>query len=36
LTDAHREFFYDLFDETADRRRKTIRDAEMRRLQKSV
>lgn len=36
LTDVHREFFYDLFDDTAERRRKMIRDAEMRRLQKSV
>ncbi|MCI0684320.1 MAG: hypothetical protein L0Y71_19595 [Gemmataceae bacterium] len=36
LTETHRDYFYDLFEQTAERRRKTIRDAEMRRLQKSV
>ena len=36
LTETHRDYFYDLFEDTAERRRKTIRDAETRRLQKSV
>ena len=36
LTDTHRDFFYSLFDQTAEHRRQTIREAEMRRLRRSV
>ena len=36
MTETHRDAYYRLFDETADRRRKTIREAEMRRLRRSV
>ena len=36
FTDAHREFFYTLYDQTAERRRKTVQEAERRRLKKSV
>ncbi len=35
-TDVHREFFYTLFDDTAEQRHKTIRDSEIRRLRRSV
>jgi UDP-N-acetylglucosamine diphosphorylase/glucosamine-1-phosphate N-acetyltransferase len=36
LTDAHKNFYYDLFEATADQRHKTIRASEMRRLRQSV
>ncbi len=36
MTEKHRDFYYSLFDQTAECRRKTIRDAEMRRLRRSV
>jgi len=36
LTETHRDFFYTLFDQTAERRRKAIHDAEIRRLKRSV
>lgn len=36
MTEAHRDFYYSLFDQTADRRRKAIRETEIRRLKRSV
>jgi len=36
LTDAHKDFYYTLFDGTAERRRKIFRDAEVRRLRRSM
>lgn len=36
LSETHRDFYYSLFNQTADGRRKTIRDAEIRRLRRSV
>jgi len=36
FTEPHRDFYYTLFEQTADRRRKTILDAEIRRLKRSV
>jgi len=36
FTESHRDFFYTLFEQTADRRRKTVHDAEIRRLKRSV
>jgi UDP-N-acetylglucosamine diphosphorylase/glucosamine-1-phosphate N-acetyltransferase len=36
LTETHKNFYYDLFEATSARRAKTIREAEVRRLRKSV
>ncbi len=36
LTEAHKDFFYTLYDRTADARRKAIREGELRRLRRSV
>lgn len=36
LTETHRNFYYDLFEVTSDRRAKTIREGEVRRLRRSV
>jgi hypothetical protein len=36
FTDAHENFFYDLFEVTAERRNQTIRESEMRYLRRSV
>jgi UDP-N-acetylglucosamine diphosphorylase / glucose-1-phosphate thymidylyltransferase / UDP-N-acetylgalactosamine diphosphorylase / glucosamine-1-phosphate N-acetyltransferase / galactosamine-1-phosphate N-acetyltransferase len=36
LTDAHENFYYDLFEATAERRNQTIRESEMRYLRRSV
>jgi UDP-N-acetylglucosamine diphosphorylase/glucosamine-1-phosphate N-acetyltransferase len=36
LTDVHTNFYYDLFEMTAEGRQKTIRESEMRRLRRSV
>lgn len=36
LTDAHRDFYYGLFESSAARRQKILREAEMRRLRRSV
>lgn len=36
LTDAHRELYFHLFDDLAELRHKTVREAEIRRLRKSV
>ena len=36
LTEVHKDFYYDLFEATAERRQKTIRESDMRRLRRSV
>jgi UDP-N-acetylglucosamine diphosphorylase/glucosamine-1-phosphate N-acetyltransferase len=36
LTDEHREFYYNLFESTAERRREMMRAADMRRLKRSI
>jgi len=36
LTETHRDFYYRLFDQTADYRRNTLRAAEIRRLRRSI
>ena len=36
LTDAHKDLFHLLYERTAEGRRKTIRDGEIRRLRRSV
>jgi UDP-N-acetylglucosamine diphosphorylase/glucosamine-1-phosphate N-acetyltransferase len=36
FTESHLDFFYTLYDQTAERRRKTVQEAERRRLRKSV
>ncbi len=36
FTDAHRDFYYWLYDHTADVRHRTIRESEMRKLRRIV
>jgi hypothetical protein len=36
LTEAHREMFHDLFDQTAAERRQALREAEQRRLRRGA
>jgi UDP-N-acetylglucosamine diphosphorylase/glucosamine-1-phosphate N-acetyltransferase len=36
LTDVHRDFYYSLFEATADARQQTLRESEMRRLRRSM
>ena len=36
LTDAHRDFYYGVFEATADARQQTLRESEMRRLRRSM